>query len=188
MGYYMRGDYYRGDYYRGDFWSTIGGVVKKGLSTAVGAVKGALTGGPYGAVIGAVSNIPRFAGGGSVGPGGGGPPPPPAVSISGLPTFKGLNPFGGPPTGSGPTVPAAMMRGYHLNKSKLGPTRAHPKGAPAHTVMVRNRHMNVANPRALARASRRAHGFLRMAAKFVRYYQPKARKGRAYIGRRKRSR
>src|SRR5262245_60897856 len=184
MGYYMRGDYYRGDYYRGDFWSTLGGIAKKGLATAVGAVKGALTGGPYGAVIGAVKNVPHF---GPAGGGPGGPPAPPAAAISGLPTFKGLNPFGGPPTGS-PTVPPGMMRGYHLNKAKLGPTKAHPKGAAPHTVLVRNRHMNVANPRALARASRRAHGFLKMSRHFVRYFTPKAHKGKAYIARRKRSR
>lgn len=184
MGYYMRGDYYRGDYYRGDFWSTLGGIAKKGLQTAFGAAKGALTGGPYGAAIGAIGAIPHF---GPTGPGGGGPPAPPASSIApGLPTFKGLNPFGGPKTGSAAPVPG--MRGYHLNKSKLGPSRAHPKGAAPHTVLVRNRHMNTTNPRALARAARRAHGFLKMSRKFVRYFTPKAPKGRAYIGRRKRSR
>jgi len=180
MGYYMRGDYYRGDYYRGDFWSVLGGVAKKGLQSAVGAVKGAFTSGPYGAVTGAIKNIPHLSFGG-------GPPAAPGGSI--LPSA----PPGGAAiqaaiAGGKATVPAAMMRGYHMNKSKLAPSKAHPKGAAPHTVLVRNRHMNVANPRALARASRRAHGFLRMTRKFVRYYTAKPHKGRPYIAKRRRSR
>lgn len=41
--------------------------------------------------------------------------------------------------------------GYHLNKHKLA------DGTPARTVYVRNRHMNPANGRAIARATRRIH-------------------------------
>lgn len=41
--------------------------------------------------------------------------------------------------------------GYHLNKHKLA------DGTPARTVYVRNRHMNPANGRAIARAARRIH-------------------------------
>src|SRR5262245_44411176 len=169
----MRGDYYRGDYYRGDLFS---GIKKIGAGVLQHFTGINLQGGPQG------------------------PPGPPQGGIT-LPTFKGFNPVGGTPKhfggsqgvssgGANIQVPAGLpiMRGYHMNKSKLGPTKAHPKGAAPHTVLVRNRHMNVANPRALARASRRAHGFLRMARKFVRYYTPKAPKGRAYIGKRRRSR
>lgn len=180
MGYYMRGDYYRGDYYRGDFWSTLGGVAKKGLQTAIGAAKGALTGGPYGAVVGAIRNVPHFGGPG-------GPPQAPGSAIGQLGTFMG-GPLGLAPGPGKPTVAGMAMRGYHMNKSKLAPSRAHPKGAAPHTVPVRNRHMNVANPRALARAARRAHGFLRLSSKFVRYFTPHKKKGRAYIGRKRRSR
>ena len=178
MGYYMRGDYYRGDYYRGDLWSFLGGAAKKVGGAIVSGAKTAFAASPGVQILKgaakAVGGIPHF---------GGGPPGAPGPMISG----------GGPASPSALPAAAAvalpgMMRGYHLNKSKLGPSRAHPKGAAPHTVMVRNRHMNAANPRALARASRRAHGFLRMASKFVRYYRPKAHKGRAYIGRRRKSR
>lgn len=174
MGYYMRGDYYRGDYYRGDLFSGIGNLAKKGLGLIgrVGSVGASVLGNtPVGLAGKAISHFT----------GGGGPPSAPGKALGG-----GV----GVSSGNAPIVvpPGGVMRGYHLNKSKLGPSRAHPKGAAPHTVLVRNRHMNAANPRALARASRRAHGFLRMASKFVRYYRPKAPKGRAYIGKRRRSR
>jgi len=66
----------------------------------------------------------------------------------------------------------ARMRGFHPCKSRHGC-----KGG----AMVRNRHMNPCNPRALRRASRRAHAFLRLTHQLVRYYQPHKPKGKAYI-------
>lgn len=54
MGYY-RGDYYRGDYYRGD----LGGFFKKAAGVIGGAVKGFVTGGPLGAVGGAVGALTK---------------------------------------------------------------------------------------------------------------------------------
>lgn len=170
MGYYARGDYYRGDYYRGDlFGGILRGVGK--IGTAVAKVGGAIAN-PFGAIEKGFGALPQHFGGLK-----GGPPGPPGLS-GGVPKVTG-------PTSLGPTP---GMRGYHMNKSKLAPSRAHPKGAAPHTVMVRNRHMNAANPRALARASRRAHAFLSMSRKFIRYYTPKHPKGKAYIGRRRKSR
>lgn len=170
MGYYARGDYYRGDYYRGDlFGSLFQGIGK--IGTAVAKVGGAIAN-PFGAIEKGFGALPQHFGGLK-----GGPPGPPGLS-------------GGVPKVTGPVgpIPGGAMRGYHMNKSKLAPSKRNPKGAAPHTVLVRNRHMNVANPRALARASRRAHGFLKLASKFVRYYHPKKRAGRAYIGKRRRSR
>jgi hypothetical protein len=43
------------------------------------------------------------------------------------------------------------------------------------------RRMNPCNIKALRRASRRAHGFLRISRKLVGYYQPRKPKGRAFI-------
>ena len=51
MAYY-RGDYYRGDYYRGDIFKSI----VKGIG---GAVKGFVTGGPLGAITGAVGAVAK---------------------------------------------------------------------------------------------------------------------------------
>jgi hypothetical protein len=167
MGYYMRGDYYqRGDYYRGDFFGgLVGGIA--------GAVKGFATGGLTGLVTGAISGANT---------GSRGAPPPPGAPLQLGPLGKiPLAPFPGAPTASGivsaATAGAAgaagVPRGYHISK-RTGR-------------IVKNRHMNVANPRALSRAARRAHGFLRMSKRFVRYYTPKAHKGHAYIGRKRRS-
>jgi hypothetical protein len=176
MGYYMRGDYYRGDYYRGDVW----GAIK-------GAAIGFVTGGPVGAIVGGVAGatgrpapkVPQF-----------GPtlPQAPVYPPSGLPVVGGLVDIGRKMLGQqvGPTHDGCAPRGYHWNKSNqyCGGQITSPKG----TKLVRNRRMNVTNSRALARAARRAHGFINLSRKLVRYYQPHAHKGRAYIGRRKRSR
>jgi len=173
MGYYMRGDYYRGDYYRGDLFGAIGSSFKR-LAQSVGRI------GQTGARIGEAVGVPGMGLAGKAFGRIAGPPMPPGGLRLG-PNVEGH--------AAGPVAPpGGIMRGYHMNKQKLAPSRAHPKGAAAHTVLVRNRHMNVANSRALARASRRAHGFLKLASKFVRYYRPKAPKGRAYIGRRRKSR
>jgi hypothetical protein len=164
VGYYMRGDYYqRGDYYRGDFFGgLIGGIT--------GAVKGFATGGLTGAVTGAISGANTGSRGAPKAPGG----------VISFPAGGGvMTPFGGigtlKPGTQAYTDANQPPRGYHVSK-RTGK-------------LVKNRHMNVANPRALARAARRAHGFLRLSRRFVRYYTPHAKKGHAYIGaRRKRSR
>jgi hypothetical protein len=57
----------------------------------------------------------------------------------------------------------AMERGFHVSR-KTGK-------------VVRNRHMNVCNPRALRRSLRRAHGFARLAMKTIHLIHPK-KKGR----------
>lgn len=168
---FYRGDYYRGDYYRGDFWSSLANVGKKiggNIAQAAGAIAD-----PVGA---ARRLVEKASGRGS-------PPPPPQGSVPGAG-------YAGPPQGGGggtPNVPMApTMRGYHWNKTNEYNPGVHRQIAvPKHSKLVKNRHMNVANPRALARAARRAHGFLRLSSRFVRYYQPHAKKGHPYIGRRK---
>ena len=65
MGYYAgdhyryRGDYYRGDYYRGDpgFFSSIGKGLSKAFRVVSGAALGFATGGPKGAIGGAVAGL-----------------------------------------------------------------------------------------------------------------------------------
>jgi hypothetical protein len=164
VGYY-RGDYYRGDYYRGDFW---GGLA--------GAVKGFATGGITGAIGGAIT--------GSRGGGPSGPPSPPSQPLAGglfgIPSLGGLK---------NPPATGGTMKGYHLNKANEYIPGQHGKiGVAKGSKLVRNRHMNVANARALNRAARRAHGFLRMASKHIRYFKPHHPKGRPYIARKRRSR
>lgn len=162
---FYRGDYYRGDYYRGDLFGRIGA-----------GLKGFATGGVLGGIAGLTAMKPRP----------NQPPPPPAPTIQQGGIFQGFTEYF---TGKTVPNPAAGMRGYHLNKSNEYDPSQHGKiVVPKHSKLVRNRHMNVANPRALARAARRAHGFLRLSSKFVRYYTPHKHKGRAYIGKRRKSR
>jgi hypothetical protein len=59
--------------------------------------------------------------------------------------------------------PGAHMRGFHVSR-KTGK-------------IVRNRHMNVCNPRALRRSLRRAHGFAKVAMRTIHLLHPK-KKGR----------
>lgn len=76
-------------------------------------------------------------------------PSPPSVMIPGtgrLPPFTATGPGVLPGGGRGSMIPS----GYHLDK-KTG------------TYLVRNRRMNVANPRALRRAMRRTSGFVKLA-------------------------
>jgi len=109
---------------------------------------GGLIGGPVGAVIGGVAGgaavatstpaLPAIA--------------PPPGSIGGSLTMPGgarLSVGGVLPTHAG-LLPGHTPSGYHLDK-KTG------------TRWVRNRRMNVANPRALRKALRRTDGFVKLA-------------------------
>src|SRR5437870_3388419 len=82
-----------------------------------------------------------------------------------------------------------LLRGYRLNKSTYitrgGGTSRWPVGLaihPKHTEPVKTRRMNVANPRALRRALRRAHGFAKLARRYITVTRHFKRKG---VGRRK---
>jgi len=142
VGYYMRGDYY----HSGDIWSTIG----SGIKGAVSGVTGFVTGGPIGAVAGLAGAF--------------GPKKPPASGGISIPTFKGLNPFGGKPLRFG---------------GKKGPRPK--KGEPG----WRPRRMHVTNPKALRRAIRRAQGFEKLAMKVLTFTRPHGRpKGHPHFKRR----
>jgi hypothetical protein len=168
-----RGDYVPG-YYRGD----------PGLFGAIahvfgGAIGGFLTGGPLGAIRGAiggtvsgtVANVRQatLAAGGSQSAY---TPQLRARHAAVLARGRGV---GQPMPGVGPGGVAGAIgpggggqRGFHEAKDGSGR-------------MVRNRRMNVGNMTALRRASRRAHGFLRAVRGAVRYFTPKAHKGKAYV-------
>ena len=188
MSYY-RGDYYRGDYYRGDpgvfsflgkVLKTIGPVARK-ISPFAGLIGGAaglaaraLTGGSGTALMVRPPQLPMLGGGGFGG--GGGPLPPVLVGggQSGVPLRPQL--AGG-----------CDIKGLHMNKSAYvtrgggtshwpaGQLLLHPKG----TECVKVRRINVANPRALRRALRRAAGFVKLARRaHVRLASFTGRKGK----------
>lgn len=159
MGYYQRGDMYSGGYPRGDFFGgLVGGIT--------GAVKGFATGGITGAVTGAISGANT----GSRGPGGA-PPRPPGTGIS-FPAGGGIaTPFGNFGTlKPGTAAYDAANRppsGYHISKTT--------------GKLVKNRHMNPLNVKALRRADRRARSFLHITRSVVRHYVSKQPKGRSYV-------
>lgn len=162
MSYYGRGDYYRGDYYRGDFFSNL----KKNVEGIGKVVGGFIAGGPAGAAAGAVSLM---------GAGGGGPPRAPGTAIVGpihtastTPVIGGLVNVGRRMLGETVIDPSqGVPRGYHVSK-KTGN-------------IVRNRHMNPLNVKALRRADRRANSFLRITRSVVKHYVAKAPKGKGYV-------
>lgn len=167
MPYYSppQGDYRTYGYGRGDpgFLSSLW----KGVKKIAAPIIGGMIGGPFGAVIG-----------GAIGGGGGQPPPirqipqprssvglnlgpisarstdfyPPVPKFSGAPMAAGAR--GGRAGPVGMDASGCCPVGYHMAKS--GPPRC-----------VRNRRMNVANPRALRRSMRRVQGFEKLARRTI---------------------
>ena len=168
MGYAARpmGDYgQRG--FRGDpgFLSGLFKIAKK----FVAPVLGAAIGGPIGAVIGGLGAPPpkrqppvfttqavpgqfggqvTFPGGTQVGMGF-----QPGVMVPGRGPLPPFAPGGVGQAGRGGTL---VPSGYHFAKDGSGR-------------LVRNRRMNVANPRALRRAMRRAQGFEKLARRSINF-------------------
>jgi len=161
---YYQGDYYQGDYYQGDpfLGALIGGGVswlakklfKRKLSTQAQVVVGrrgtaiAKRGAAVGAGLAVASGL--------------------QIPIPFTPFQVTPQAFlpGGQPLVSRRAAPAMAAGGccppgFHFNKQ---PSMAKETfGAPAGTVCVRNRSMNVANPRALRRGLRRVAGFGKLA-------------------------
>ena len=146
MSYYTgQGDYYSGKGDPGIFGTIFGGIK--------GAVGGLLSGGPLGALKGAISGvIGPSAPAGIMLPGGGPRVPMVAPSIPQRIRIAGQALI---PGGVEPGMGAACTPGYHLDKR----TRSK---------CVRNRSMNVANPKALRRAIRREAGFVTLAKQTLR--------------------
>lgn len=190
MGYYRgdcnyaAGDYYRGDYYQGDFLGIgkalkkVGGVlyntvVPAPIRAAVGAVRAAVV--PSRNLLPGVQLTHDLTQSQLV-----------QTGVHDLAAIGAGLEMGGTPgvslTPSGVLVPC-QMKGYRQNKSGY---YRHPRGNPAaavyvppKSVCVKSRRLNVANPRALRRAIRRAQGFAKLARRVMTFVSAKAPKGRA---------
>jgi hypothetical protein len=174
MSYYM-GDY-RGDFYMGDpgigsfFKKVIGGaasfipgvgpLISRGIAAIPGGrrVTQAIVPRITAAAAATTSAIVKH----------------PVLSAAGA---AGALAAGGEMMSMGRGVPSAGMKGYHISKSR------HSKHFGQ---LVRNRRMNVANGRALARATRRLHAFARRYRKVIGFVSPRKPKGRIYFKKRHR--
>lgn len=141
----------------------------KGLKKFVAPVLGGIIGGPIGAVIGglgapaapkrqppfALPGVPGQFGGQVTFPGGTqvGLGFQPGVMVPGQGPLPPFAPGGVGQAGRGGTM---VPSGYHFAKDGSGR-------------LVRNRRMNVANPRALRRAMRRAQGFEKLARRSINF-------------------
>jgi hypothetical protein len=166
MGY-LRGDYLRGDghYMRGDpgIFGDIWGGIK-------GAVGGFVSGGPLGAIGGALrgSGIIKPSAPRQLQAPGQLPPimaPTSTTSIGpGGSVFKrteyGVQTQGMPAMGA--ACEDGCPKGYHLNKSSYFTREGF---VAAGTKCVKNRRMNVVNPKALRRGIRRAKGAVKLLKK-----------------------
>ena len=176
MSYYGR----RGDPgFLGNFFGDVRNIFSRQV---VPTVRGYVTGG-FGGVIGALASS-RRGGGGSMGAGMG---PAMQMNFTGAAAMGAAGavargagrmagrfgqmitalPGGGTMTSEAPSGGGAasaaggVARGYHIIKK--GP---HAGG------QARNRRMNVCNPRALRRAIRRGHGFVKLASRTIRFVSP----------------
>lgn len=167
MSYYQ-GDYYQGDYYQGEpFLGALVGMGATWLGKKLlgrGAAKTAIaTTGASALVTGGAGTAAGMAAGAFV-PGlvkkfteipmpGGGVFRPMRILPGGVPAYSPGVPSGG----------VCCPTGFHPNKS-VSKARA-TMGAPPGSICIRNRSMNVANPRALRRGLRRVSGFGKLAAR-----------------------
>ncbi len=164
MSYYQ-GDYYQGDYYQGDpflgaligmgaTWlgkKLLGKAAPKLIAGTVGAAAG--TGIVTGAAAGMAAG-PIWTGARKIGEF--------LVPRVGSMFTRGPSQAMAPAQAAGPAG-CGCESGFHLNKS-IGRGRA-TMGMPPGSYCVRNRAMNVANPRALRRGLRRVVGFGKLAAR-----------------------
>jgi len=167
MSYYMRpmGDYKTYGYAGDPGWLSS---IWKGVKKVAFPIIGGLIGGPIGAAIGGgiggggapgkQLQVPGTVGGQVTFPGG------TSVGLGFVPGGRSITPGQGrlPPfTATGPGVLPGGGRGgtlipsgYHFAKDGTGK-------------LVRNRRMNVANPRALRRSMRRVQGFEKLARRTI---------------------
>jgi hypothetical protein len=161
MGYYQ-GDFYRG--YRGDpgFFGFLGGLAK----SAVGLIPGIGPG--LSSMLTRAPKVAAPAAAGLVSAGGMSMIKRGAAAVGGAivkhPVLSAAGAAGAIGAASGAVAGRMGMvphgqKGMHISK-KTGN-------------MVRNRHMNVCNPRALRRAVRRAHGFSKLAMRTIHLIHPK---------------
>ena|SRR5439155_11552944 len=156
---YYRGDYYRGDYYRGDpFLGGLGRAIGRGFKVLGGAALGFITGGPGGAIAGALGGTAK------------------AVT-SGI--REETMAAGGEGSAYTPELRAAHARAVSHGAARA--RYAARTGMPAGAAMMggagggefrKRRRMNWANSKALGRAERRIHSAVKHMTRYIRWVHP----------------
>lgn len=162
MPYYSAGDYYQGgdNYHRAGDFLGIGKALKKFQPLkAIGGLVGR-----------AVGSIPIVGG----------------VAASLLPGISSR--IGGPAIIAPRGAPEPGISGIVHRALPGGSTGLGYYNKKGDWIEGKRPRMDVGNTKALKRASRRAHGFLKLTRGLVRYYTPKSPKGKAYIRFKKKSR
>jgi len=173
---YYQGDYYQGDYYQGD--PGIFGFLGTAFRQVARIGGGFLTGGPVGAIRGAISGVRAETEKAVIESGDTGQSAytPALRAKHAMAVMRGGAGGGAPIRGAlaapgvgggmvGPPLPAGFrVRRTHLNKATYyrrggGVQNLTPGLVLKGTEFVPNRRMNVTNPRALRRAIRRVSGF-----------------------------
>jgi hypothetical protein len=165
MSYYARpmGDYRTYGYAGDPGWLSS---LWKGIKKVAPAILGGVLGGPVGAVIAGVGGAAKMT-----------PPILPGRAPAGFPLQVGVSMPGGTQLVVGGTVPVRGPYGYPRAPTAVAAAQAAagPGGCPSgyHLAKdgsgrwVRNRRMNIANPRALRRAMRRVQGFEKLAKRTI---------------------
>jgi len=150
MSYYSppQGDYKTYGYQGDPGW--LSGAWKV-LKKVAGPIIGGMIGGPLGGVVAGTTTVPsRRAPSG---------PPVPPGTIGGAVSFPGgttVSLAGVPRSGALLATDGCCPSGYHLDKKTM-------------SKCVRNRRMNIANPRALRKAMRRVAGFEKLAKRTIQF-------------------
>lgn len=167
MSYYQRpmGDYktygYAGDPgFLSSLWKGVKKIAAPLIGTAIGGPLGGLVGGMLGGggatpgIAGPIAATPMTMRLGPLSFSGGTPASFPGVGARPSGAFPSTAALAPGPQHPGAIAAALPPRGYHMAKS----------GVPR---WVRNRRMNVANPRALRRSMRRVQGFEKLARRTI---------------------
>jgi hypothetical protein len=171
--------YYRGDYYAGGFWSSLGGAIK-----GIGSAAASFIPGIGGGVSKLISAIPT--GGAKSG-----------VVASAAGAGMSMVKAGASAVSKAvikhPVLSAAGAAGVTgMIAGAAGSGILHPAAkaalrAQGISVGKKHRRMNIANGKALNRATRRLHAFAKRYRKVIGFVSPHKPKGRMYFKKRKRA-
>lgn len=171
--------YYRGDYYAGGFWSSLGGALK-----GIGSAAASFIPGVGGVASKLISRIPTGgAKSGVVASAAGAGMSMVKAGAAGIVKSAIKHPVLSAAGAAG--ITGAIATGSIMHRKAAAGTMT--MNADGTVSVKKHRRMNVANGRALSRATRRLHAFAKRYRKVVGFVSPHKPKGRMYFKKRKRA-